>query len=87
MFIALFYFWGKMKKEEIIEIIKRLANIKEIEEDVNKISFKLDDSLTRKEVEAIVTQINNYLSNYGIVASPFGVPFKRGFHIKKKYLY
>jgi hypothetical protein len=76
-----------MKKEEAIEIIKKLTNIKEIIEDADRISFKLDDSLTRAQVESIVAQINDYLSPYGILVNPFGVPFKRGFHIKKKYLY
>jgi L-asparaginase/Glu-tRNA(Gln) amidotransferase subunit D len=76
-----------MKKEEAIEMVKKLTEIEDIEEDEDKIMFKLSDDLTRSDVESIVSYINSFLSNYGVLASPFGVNFRRGFHIKKKYLY
>jgi nucleoid DNA-binding protein len=82
-----------MNKEELIEmiskIVSKISKIEAIEESIDKIYFKLPDDLTRKEVEAIVTQINNSLATkmISVTVSPFGTPFKRGFHIKKKYLY
>jgi predicted nucleic acid-binding protein len=72
------------KIKNLVEKIEKIANIKveEAKEQIDRIVFKLDDNLTRGEVEAITTTLN--FNN--IPAKPFGVPYRRGFHIKKIYL-
>jgi hypothetical protein len=79
--------FGSLSKEELIKITKeKVKNVELVFDRNDRISFKLPDSLTRAEVEAIVAELNAYLTNYGILANPFGVEWRRGFHIKKRVI-
>jgi predicted metal-dependent hydrolase len=79
--------FGSLNKEELIKIVKeKVKNVELVFDRNDRISFKLPDSLTRAEVEAIVAELNAYLTNYGILANPFGVEWRRGFHIKKRVI-
>jgi hypothetical protein len=77
---------GGMTKEEVIKLVKEKVKVELVFDRIDRISFKLNDNLTRNEVETIVAELNTQLSKYGILAKPFGTEWKRGFHIKKKVI-
>ena len=75
---------GKVIEGIIGEVEKEGYRVVKVINEADRVSFILEDSLTRREVEALC----DTLYWKGIPAKPFGIPagYKRGFHIKKPLL-